>query len=344
MFAPYYTGSTTVQAIMFKVLAALVPAVVVYVWWFGPAILVTLLLASATALAAEYGMLKLRRVPVAPFLLDGSALLTGWLLALSVPPMAPWWIIVGGTAFALVVAKHLYGGLGNNPFNPAMVGYAALIVSYPVQMTQWLAPEALAQAHLGLADTLRYMFGGALPPGIDLDAVTLATPLDTLKTQLHAEQMIGEIRRMPIFGAVGGKGGEALALAYLAGGLYLLQQRIITWHQPAAFLAALFFTAALFYGADADRYAPPLFHLAAGAAMIGAFFIVTDPVSGPTTPKGKLIFAGLAGMLTYFIRVFGGYPDGVAFAVLIMNVAAPLIEAYTQPPVFGKKDKARPAP
>ncbi|NNM82303.1 MAG: electron transport complex subunit RsxD [Burkholderiales bacterium] len=337
MSSPYLSQPSSVSMIMLKVLCAMIPAIAADAWFFGPAVLVTICLASITALCVEALMLQLRNRPVLPFLMDGSALLTAWLLALSIPPMGPWWMIVTGTAFAIAISKHLYGGLGNNPFNPAMVGYAVLIISFPVQMTQWLAPESVAQAHLGLGEVLDYMFFHILPQGMNLDAVTSATPLDTLKTQLHMERPIGEILSMPIYGAMGGKGGEWMAAAYLAGGLYLLQQRIITWQVPVAFLASIFAISGLFHLADSAHHAGPFFHLASGASMIGAFFILTDPVTGPTTPKGKLLFATGAGILTYLIRTYGNYPDGVAFATLLMNICVPLIDAYTQPPVFGKK-------
>lgn len=334
MNSPYITRSPSVTEIMAKVLLALIPAIAADVWFFGPAVLVTLTLASLTALGLEAFMLKLRGRPVKPFLMDGSALLTAWLLALSIPPMGPWWLIVTGTAFAIVIAKHLYGGLGSNPFNPAMVGYAVLIISFPVQMTQWLAPASIAQAHLGFSSILDYMFFHDLPANTALDALTSATPLDTLKTQLHLDKSMGAIMGMPIYGAAG---GQWMAAAYLAGGLYLLQQRIISWHVPASFIATIAAVSGLFHLMDPAHHASPYFQLVSGATMIGAFFILTDPVTGPTTPKGKLIFAAGAGFLTYFIRIYGGYPDGVAFAVLLMNICVPLIDAYTQPPVFGKK-------
>jgi electron transport complex protein RnfD len=337
MASPYIAEPSSVSVTLLKVLAALVPAIAAYVWFFGPSILVGITLATATALACEAAMLRLRKYPVTPVLLDGSATVTAWLLALSIPPLAPWWLVVVGTAFAIVVAKHLYGGLGNNLFNPAMVGYAVLIISFPALMTQWPAPEALVAAHLAFPDMLQYIFGGTLPESIKLDALSMATPLDTLKTQLHLARSVGDIRQMPIFGEVGGKGSEIIALGYLAGGLYLWQQRIISWHVPAAFLGTLFLTAGIFHLVDAGRYVSPLFHLVSGGAMLGAFFIATDPVTGPTTPRGKLIFAAGIGFITYLIRTFGGYPDGVAFAVLILNICVPLIDAYTQPPVFGHK-------
>jgi electron transport complex protein RnfD len=292
-----------------------------------------LTLASITALSAEALMLKLRNRPIKPFLMDGSALLTAWLLALSLPPLAPWWLVVVGTFFAIVIAKQLYGGLGYNPFNPAMVGYAVLLISFPVIMTHWPAPIELAQAKLSFANQLEYIFGAS--NSMNLDAVSMATPLDYLKTQLTLHHSVQDIVSAAQFGLLGAKGGELIVGAYLIGGLYLLQQRLITWHLPIAFLAVLALMAGAFYLADPTRFANPLFHLFTGASMLGAFFIITDPVSGPTTPKGKLVFAAGIAVLTYLIRVYGGYPDGVAFSVLLMNMCVPLIDAWTQPRVFG---------
>ncbi len=322
---------------MLKVLLALLPALALYVWYFGAAILVSITLASVTALATEAAMLKLRNRPVKPFLTDNSALVTAWLLALSIPSLAPWWLVVVGTAFAISVGKHLYGGLGNNPFSPAMIGYAALIISFPAHMTHWLAPHGLGQVELDFIGQLSFIFSGSLPGGVTLDAITTATPLDTLKTQLHLDRQVKEILDMPIYGHLAGKGSEMVALGYLAGGIYLLFNRIISWHVPVAFLGTLFVTAGLFHLIDPELYVAPAFHWLSGAAMIGAFFILTDPVTGPTTNKGKLIFAMGAGFLTYVIRTFGGFPDGMAFATLLMNICVPLIDAYTQPKVFGAK-------
>lgn len=332
---PYITGSTSVSAIMFKVLLALVPGIAAYVWIYGSGILVTLLLASITALAGEALMLKLRGRPVMPFLSDNSALVSAWLLALALPPLAPWWLVVVGTLFAIVVAKQLYGGLGYNPFNPAMIGYAVLLISFPVLMTQWPAPLELAHAKLSLADQFHWIFGRTLPVGVQVDAISSATPLDYLKTQLRLDHAMADIRSAPVFGVLGAKGGELVAAAYLLGGLFLLQQRIITWHIPVAFFLGLTAISGVFHLFDAQHYATPLFHIFGGAAMLCAFFIATDPVSGPTTPKGKLIFASAIGVLTWVIRTYGGYPDGVAFAVLLLNLCVPLIDAYTQPRVFG---------
>lgn len=341
MSSPYILGGGGVPNIMYRVLFALVPGIIAYSFIFGPAILVSIMLASVTALLCEAFMLRLRNYPVRAFAFDGSALLTAWLLALSITPLAPWWLVVVGTAFAVIVAKHFYGGLGNNLFNPAMAGFAALMISFPAHMTHWPTPGMLPHAALGFGELLNYIFTGALPPGIALDAITMATPLDTIKTQLQLQHMVGEIRQMPIFGAFGGKGTEIVAIGYLLGGLFLLQQRIISWHIPAALLSGFALTAGIFHVMDADRYAPPLFHLFSGGAMLAAFFIATDYVTSPITPKGKLLFGAAVGFLEYVIRVLGGYPDGVAFSVLIMNATVPLIDAYTRPRVFGHQEREK---
>jgi len=336
-FSPYISKPDSVSKIMLKVLIALIPGIALYVWYFGPAILVSITLASLAALGTEALMLKLRNRPVMPFLKDNSALLTAWLLALSIPPLAPWWLVVVGTVFAIAIAKHLYGGLGNNLFNPAMIGYAALIISFPMQMTHWIAPQGLVMAELNFHEQLQYIFLGALPNGLTLDAITLATPLDTLKTHLHLDKSVQQILDMPIYGQLAGHGSEMVAWGFLFGGIYLLASRIISWHIPAAYLVTLFATAGIFHLVDPIHYVTPLFHWFSGAAMIGAFFILTDPVSSPTTNLGRLVYAAGAGLLTYLIRTFGGFPDGMAFATLLMNICVPLIVLYTQPPVFGKK-------
>lgn len=340
LFSPFISKPDSVSRIMLKVLMALLPGIALYVWCFGPAILVSITLASLTALGTEALMLRLRKRPIMPFLRDNSALLTGWLLALSIPPLAPWWMIVVGTTFSISIAKHLYGGLGNNLFNPAMVGYAVLIISFPMQMTHWITPHGLGQIELGFFGQLEYIFLGVLPHNATLDAVTMATPLDNLKTHLHLDQSVQQIFDMPIYGHIAGQGSEMVAWGFLFGGLYLLATRIISWHIPVAYLGTLFAMAGIFYLVDPGHYVSPLFHWFSGAAMLGAFFILTDPVSSPTTNKGRLIYAAGAGLLTYLIRVFGGFPDGVAFATLLMNICVPLIVLYTQPKVFGKKSPA----
>jgi electron transport complex protein RnfD len=336
MPSPFILSRSSVTQIMAWVLAALLPGVAAYVWLFGPGILITLALASVTALAAEAAMLKARGYPVKPFLFDLSAIVTAWLLALSLPSLAPWWLIVTGTLFGIVVAKHLYGGLGQNIFNPAMVGYAVLIVSFPVQMTQWAGPAALGPT-LDFAQSAAAIFGGLDPA--TLDAVTMATPLDTLRTGLIQQHTVDEVMTQPIFGRFGGTGFEWLAFAFWLGGLMLWSRRIISWHVPMAFLAGVWLTAGFLHFFDAGRFGPPWFHFFAPSVALCAFFIATDPVSGATTPRGKLIFGLGAGFLTIVIRTWGGYPDGVAFAILLMNLSVPLIDQYTQPPIYGEMKK-----
>jgi len=334
--SPYLRQPASVRSVMARVLVALLPGIAVYVWFFGAAILVQIALASLTALAGEAAILSARGKPVGLFLGDGSALVTGWLIALSLPPIAPWWMVVVATLFAIVVVKHLYGGLGQNVFNPAMAAFALMIVAYPQLMSQWPAPG------LGMefSTQLNLIFGGERM----LDAITQATALDTLRTGLlgGAGTVAGVFESQPAFGIFGGRGFEWIAFGYLVGGLWLMQQRIITWHIPVAFTVTLALTAGLFHLISPDRFAGPMFHLFAGGAMLGAFFIATDPVSGATTPKGKLIYAAGIAIIDWVIRTFGAYPDGVAFATLLMNIAAPLIDLKTQPPVFGhKNDGAR---
>jgi len=323
---------------MLKVLLALVPGIIAYTWIYGGGILVSITLATTTALVCEAALLKIRQRPIKPYLIDMSAVVTAWLLALAIPPLAPWWLVVVGTFFAIVIAKQLYGGLGYNPFNPAMVGYAVLLISFPLIMTKWPAPLLLAEHPLSFMEQLNFIFSNMLPSEIKVDAITSATPLDYLKTQLMLKHEVSNIKQAPIFGIFGAKGGEVVTGAYLLGGLYLLQQRVISWHLPTAFLAALAIISLTFYAVEPAHFANPMFHLMSGASMLCAFFIITDPVSGPTTPKGKLYFAAGVGVLTYLIRVYGGYPDGVAFAVLLMNMCVPLIDALTQPRVFGHKE------
>jgi electron transport complex protein RnfD len=345
MPAPFILDRSSVTQVMAWVLAALLPGIAVYVWLFGPGILVTLSLATVTALVAEAAMLKARGYPAKPFLTDLSAIVTAWLLALSLPALAPWWLIVTGTLFAIVVAKHLYGGLGQNIFNPAMVGYAVLIVSFPLQMTQWPGPLSLTDAPLTLAQSASVIFGGDLPKAM-LDAVTMATPLDALRTGLLQQLTVDEIMVQPIFGHYGGIGFEWLAGAFLLGGLLLWALRIISWQVPLAFLAGIWLAAGFLHFFDAGGFGAPWFHLFAPSVMLGAFFIATDPVSGSTTPRGRLIFGFGAGLLTIIIRTWGGYPDGVAFAILLMNLSVPLIDAWTQPRIYGgatRRGKAPPA-
>ena len=332
--SPYTLGGNTTSAIMLKVMLALLPGIGAHAWLFGPGIWVSLLLCSFFAIGFEALLLMMRGLPMKPFLSDNSALLTAWLLALSLPTLAPWWLYAIGMLFAIVVAKQLYGGLGQNLFNPAMVGYAVLIISFPVYMTQWVAPLSLADHALTLADAFDVVFAGQ--GSISPDAYTSATVLDTWKTQTRLQTPVESILAQPVFAS---SGQAIVAVMYLLGGLFLLWSRLITWHIPLAFLAGVAVSAGLLHQLDPTQHASPLLHLFSGGVMLGAFFIATDPVTAASTPRGKLIYAGLAGILVAIIRAFGGYPDGVAFAVLLMNVCVPFIDSYTQPRVFGHKIK-----
>jgi electron transport complex protein RnfD len=309
--APHVIAGFSVPRVMVEVLAALVPVAAVQIYLHGPGLLWLLAVACATALSCEALALRLRRRPARPFLRDGSVLVTAALLALAVPPTLPWWLIVFGTAVAVLLGKHAYGGLGQNPFNPAMVGYAVLLVSFPLQMTQWPAPQS------------------------GWDAVTGATALDALRTGLRQGYTMQEIFTGPAFGAVGASGSEWVNLAALAGGAWLLLRRIIRWQIPLAMLAGLVIPAAIAHGLDPGAHAGALFHLASGATMLGAFFIATDPVSAATSDRGRLVYGAGIGLLTWIIRSWGSFPDGVAFAVLIMNLAVPLIDRWTVPRIYG---------
>lgn len=330
-YPPYLTPATSVSAVMRGVLLAMVPGLTVQVWQFGPGALIHLALAVMSAVAAEGLVLKLRGRPLPPVLRDGSAVLTAALLAVSLPPLLPWWLTVFGSVFAIVIGKQLYGGLGYNPFNPAMLGYAVLLISFPKSMTQWLPPADLATTHWSLAETASAIFNRSLPAGLPFDAVTMATPLDAIKTGLGLQRTLDDVQSAATFGHLAAKGWDWVNLGYLAGGLWLWRQGLIAWQIPIAFLGALFVCSLVFFLIDAATFPTPLFHLLSGASMLGAFFIATDPVSAATTTKGRWIYGALCGVLVFVIRSFGGYPDGVAFAVLLMNLAAPTIDHWSRP-------------
>lgn len=302
--APHLAPRDSVVRVMGLVLVALLPGAAMQWHLYGAGVLAQLAVCLATALATEAALLALRGRPLAA-LGDLSALVTGALLALCLPAGAPWWLGATGTAFALVFGKHVYGGLGQNPFNPAMLGYVVLLIAFPAAMSTW--------------------------PGVD--ALTQATPLDVVRTELARGVTLTEIGADP---RLAGDAAAWLAVAWCAGGALLLATRVIRWHAPVAMLATLALLAALFHGGDADQHPGALFHLTSGAALFGAFFIVTDPVSGATSNTGRLWFGAGVGALTWAIRTHGGYPDGVAFAVLLMNAAVPLIDHWTRPRAYGE--------
>jgi len=336
--APHFPPHATVAGVMQQVLIALLPGILAYTWFFGPGILIQLLLAITFALAFEYIMLKARKQPVKLFLGDWSAVVTAVLFALCIPPLAPWWVALTGMLFAIVVAKHLYGGLGQNVFNPAMVGYVVVLISFPQVMALWLPPGSITSQDLGLGEVLTTIFTGALPSGLAWDTVSEATPLDVIRTSLASGHILSEARQSPIFGDFGGLGWEWIANFYALGGFWLLWRRIISWHVPLTMIGSVIVLGLIVYMIDPGSNAVPLVHVFSGGLVLGAFFIATDPVTGCTSTRGRLIFGAGVGIITLVIRRWGGYPDGVAFAVLLMNMAAPLIDRFTRPRIFGHQE------
>ena len=310
--------------IMLLVLGAAVPGILVMTWTFGPGILVNILWLTLCAVILEAAALKLRGRNIAAGLGDFSAIVTALLLALSMPPAAPWWAGLIGIFFAIVVAKQLYGGLGYNPFNPAMVGYAVLLISFPVTMTRWLPPASAGQELPGITESLRQFSGSASQ---SMDAFVGATALDQFKLDRGGMTVAEYISDNPLFGTLSGAGWEWINVAFLAGGLYLLYRRLVSWHIPVSMLAVMTLMSLLFYdGGSSASHGSPVFHLFGGATMLGAFFIATDPVTAPATTAAKLWYGAMIGLLVYCIRIWGAYPDGVAFAVLLANFAAPAID------------------
>ncbi|MCH8543596.1 MAG: electron transport complex subunit RsxD [Alcanivorax sp.] len=330
--SPHATGQQRTGRLMREVMLATLPGLAVLTWLFGWGSLINVIWAMLIALASEAAVLKARGKDVAFYLRDNSALVTAVLLALAIPPSAPWWLTLIGVSFSIVVAKQLYGGLGMNPFNPAMAGYVLLLISFPIEMTRWFAPGEGPEHFMGSV----HLFLGRYAETVDL--MTGATPLDSFRT--WAGDATALANEHILHGVFAGVGWEWVNVAFLLGGLYLLWRGIITWHIPAGFLGALALCALPFWLYDPARFASPLFHLFSGAAMFGAFFIATDPVSAATSRWGRLIYAALIGVLIWVIRSLGGYPDAVAFAVLLLNLAAPTIDYYTQPRTYGH-DKAK---
>ncbi len=334
--APHMPPQTSVAKVMVMVLFALLPGVLAYSWFFGPGILIQIILATAFALLFEAIMLRWRGRPLKPFINDYSAVVTAVLFALCIPPLAPWWISCIAMLFAIGFAKHLYGGLGQNVFNPAMVAYVVVLISFPQAMTAWLPPLTLAEHGFGLTDSLITIFTGQVPLKGGWDAVTQATPLDALKTGTEAGLLISDIRHSPIFGSIGGLGWEWIAGCFMLGGCFLLYKRVISWQVPLTVIGSVLLLSLPFWLADPDSNPLPFQHVFSGAIILAAFFIATDPVSGCASNRGRLIFGAGVGIITLVIRRWGGYPDGVAFAVLLMNMAAPLIDRYTRPRMYGE--------
>jgi electron transport complex protein RnfD len=342
---PHYHGRRSVGGIMAQVMLALVPATAFALWQFGWPAVFLFLLTLGSAVFTEALSLRLAGKPLRPFLLDGSGLLTAWLLALSLPPWAPWWIGVVGGAFAIVLGKQVFGGIGQNLFNPAMLARVALLISFPVQMTRWTVPQPLFGAGApGFVDGLKITFLG----GADIDTLSGATVLGHSKTELTRgvglDVSLSDVYAPldHLLGLSAGSLGETSALLLLLGGLFLLARRIITWQIPAAMLGTVALLAGVMHLIDPLRYADPLLHVLAGGLMLGAFFIATDPVTSPSSGLGQLVFGAGCGALIYVIRTWGGFPEGLAFAVLIMNAATPLIDHYLRPRVYGRNRRGAP--
>lgn len=312
--SPHLQADQNLKSVMYDVVLALLPACAVSIYLFGFRTLAVILTATLAALVFEAGMLHLRgRKDLLDTVFDGSAIITGILLAMNLPPTFPLWMTAVGSFVAIVITKHLFGGLGYNVFNPALIARVFLLISYPVHMTAWTAPR--------MADT-----------------VTAATPLGLLKTEGLAKVQATWSNMDFFMGNTGGSLGEMSALALLLGGAYLLLRRVISWEIPVSMLLSLAIFTGIFWAVNPQKYADPLFHVLTGGAILGAFFMATDMVTSPVTPKGMLIFGVGAGLLTGVIRLFGGFPEGVSFAILIMNAFVPAIDKYTRTRKFGMQE------
>ncbi len=323
---------SSVEQVMKQVLLATIPGVLVLTWFFGPGAIINIVFGSALALAFEAWVLWLRGKNYKTSLKDHSVIVTATLLCIALPPYAPWWLIAVGIGVSVLLGKHVFGGLGYNPFNPAMVGYVVLLVSFPLQMSSWTEPRGIGEVP-GIVDAFTALFAAS-----SYDAITAATPLDLFRQ--NSGMLFDDLMqsKAELTGPIAGLGWDWVNLAFLAGGIWLLRQRIFTWHAPVGMLAALTICAAVGYDdGSSTGGGSVLFHLFSGATMFGAFFIITDPVSSAVSNKGRLIFGAMVGILVYLIRVYGNYPDAVAFGVLLLNFAAPFIDQYTQPTVYGTK-------
>ncbi len=340
--SPHVSTSLHTNTVMKRVALCLIPGIAVQSYYFGFGTLVQILLAVSVAYLAEAAVMKLRNKNIKAALSDNSALVTACLLAVAIPPLAPWWLIVIGTLFAIVIVKQLYGGLGNNVFNPAMAAYVLLLISFPVQMTSWVAPQTIAMNHASLLTSVQTIFEinqsfAAEYFRLGIDGIAMATPLDTLKTDLSMGLTTTESLAKPIFSGMAAEGWFWVNLAYLIGGLVMLKLKVIRWHISVAIIASLFLCASFSFLVSPDTFVSPLMHLFSGGTMLAAFFIATDPVTAATSPKGRLIFGAIIGVLIYLIRTFGGYPDAVAFAVLLANMCAPFIDYYVRPRSYGHR-------
>lgn len=320
--SPHVYEDTSVKRLMFDVVIALLPALAMSIYFFGMGAIIVTLVAVVSCLAFEWLIQKFI-LKQEPTITDGSAIVTGILLAFNVPSNLPIGIIILGSLFAIGVAKMTFGGLGNNPFNPALAGRVFLLISFPVQMTSWPIPSGFKT---GYADAVT----GATPLGIVKEGLAKGDKLSDLMSQVPSHMEM-------FYGRMGGSMGEIAAAALILGFAYLLIRKVITWHIPVSIILTItIFTGILWY-LNPETNADPLFHLLTGGVMLGAIFMATDYVTSPMTPKGMWIFGIGIGILTVLIRVFGAYPEGVSFAILIMNAFVPLINKYIKPKRFGEE-------
>ena len=348
-----HSGKLTAR-VMFWVIFAMIPAIVLQVHYFGFGVLIQSALAIMFALLLELAVTRLRKKRMLSYISDFSVILTALILAVAIPPYAPYWVILIGTFCAVILGKHVYGGLGQNPFNPAMVGYVVLLVSFPLQMTTWMPPIALLAEPPTFHDAALLIFSGLTSDGFSLhqltasiDGITQATPLDSARTfysalcsDCSADVAFYDLVKLPIFTQNGwdlAQGWWQINVAFLIGGVFLILKKISHWQIPTAMLGsfALLDLLTELFGNGAQLSLPA--QLMSGAMMFGAFFIATDPVTASITPRGKLVFGALVGSLLYLIRFYGNYPDGVAFAILLSNICVPLIDHYTRPRVAGHR-------
>lgn len=332
--SPHAHGGASSAKIMWTVSASLVPAAAWSIWLFGlPALQVIL---GTVLFSAAFEAVSQRLAGKPTTITDGSAVLTGLILALTLPPGLPLWICAVGAFISIVVAKAVFGGLGQNPFNPAMTGRVFLLIAFPGPLTRWIVPMGTGDTLFGQPVTAYDAAGGMVELGAKgVDAITAATPLGLLAEKgAHAVAALSQSPEIFI-GQLNGSLGETSGLLLLLGGIFLLLRRIISWHIPVTFLGTVAVFAAVTYGVNPDQYAGPAFHVFTGGVMIGAWFMATDYVTSPMFPMGKIVFGIGCGVLTMVIRLWAGYPEGVSFAVLLMNATVPIIDRYTRPKKFG---------
>jgi electron transport complex protein RnfD len=342
---PHAKAESAVSEIMRQVLYALAPATVFGICVYGWSALFLFITTIAAAVAFEALCLRLAGKKIKQTLQDMSAVLTGWLIAMTLPPYAPWWIGVVGAALAIIIGKHVYGGLGQNLFNPAMLARVGLLIAFPVEMTTWVASHAwFSPALPSFLESLSITFSGIE----NIDAISGATLLGHVKTELSQNHLLPQsiegVFNMPDLwlGSTRGSLGEGNLFLLLFGGFWLLHKGIIRWYIPASLLGTIILLTTLFYSYDSSHYLNPMLHLGSGGLMLTAFFIATDYVTSPNTPLGQIIFGIGCGVLIFVIRTWGAYPEGSGFAVLLMNSLTPLIDHYIRPRIYGRDHRGQP--